>query len=149
MTVHLKPFRELAPEELHAIARLRQSVFYLEQRVDCEDLDAADLCSVFLWAETAGRIVGVLRIVPPGALHTEASVGRVAVAADYRRRGFARRMMQAALEYVDRTWDAPVLISAQLYIVPFYERLGFEAVSEPYCEAGIPHRKMIRKRWHA
>lgn len=147
-TIHLRPFAELTAAELHAAARLRQEVFYLEQKVDCEDLDSTDLCSIFLWAEAEGAVIGVLRIVPPGVRYAEASVGRVAVAAKHRRQGVARAMMQAALAYIDRTWHAPVRISAQEYIIPFYERLGFEVVSELYSEAGIPHRKMIRQVWH-
>lgn len=147
-TIRLKPFAELTAAELHAAARLRQEVFYLEQKVDCEDLDPTDLCSVFLWVEDEGSVVGVLRIVPPGAHYVEASVGRVAVAAKHRRQGVARAMMRSALDYIDRTWHAPVRISAQEYIVPFYEALGFEVVSEPYLEAGIPHRKMLLPRWH-
>lgn len=149
MTLTLKPFDTLTAAELHAVARLRQEVFYLEQRVDCEDLDDTDLRSLFLWAETEGRVVGALRIVPPGTLYAEASVGRVAVAAAHRRQGVARAMMREALAYIGRTWHAPVRISAQEYIVPFYERLGFVTVSEPYSEAGIPHRKMISETWHA
>lgn len=145
MKLRIEPFDRLTAGELFAVLRLRQAVFYLEQRVDCEELDALDPRAVHLWcAADDGPTVACLRILPPGVRYDEASVGRVAVAAAWRRRGVARRMMRAALEYIDRTWGAPVRISSQEYVVPFYESLGFGVVSERYAEAGIPHRKMLR-----
>ena len=140
MKLRIEPFDRLTAGELFAVLRLRQAVFYLEQRVDCEELDALDPRAVHLWCAVA-----CLRILPPGVRYDEASVGRVAVAAAWRRRGVARGMMRAALEYIDRTWSAPVRISSQEYVVPFYESLGFEVVSETYAEAGIPHRSMLRR----
>lgn len=146
MKIRIEPFDRLTAGELFAVLRLRQAVFYLEQRVECEDLDPLDPGAVHLWCEEDdGSVAGCLRILPPGARYDEASVGRVAVAAARRRRGTARRMMLAALEYIDRTWGAPVRISSQEYVVPFYESLGFEVVSEKYAEAGIPHRNMLRR----
>lgn len=142
---HLLPFDRLTVHQLLAIARLRQQVFYLEQQVDCPDWDETDPRSVFLWAEADGAAVGFLRIIPPGVVYAEASVGRVAVDAAWRRRGVARRMMTEALRYIDAHWGSAVRISSQEYIVPLYEQLGFEVISERYTEAGIPHRKMIRK----
>ena len=138
-------FDALTVREFFGIARLRQQVFYLEQHVDCADWDAVDPQSVYVWAEQDGETVGFLRIVPPGLVYAEASVGRVAVAAPQRRQGIARRMMEQALACIAGRWGTPVRISSQEYIIPLYEQLGFEVVSERYLEAGIPHRKMLRK----
>lgn len=145
LTIRIEPFDRLTVRELFAIVRLRQQVFSLEQHVDCEDWDPIDPQSVCVWAACDGEIVGFLRIVPPGLVYAEASIGRVAVAPAHRRCGIARRMVGEALRYIERTWHASVRISSQEYIIPFYEQLGFEVVSERYMEAGIPHRKMLRK----
>ena len=145
LTIRIEPFDRLTVRELFAIVRLRQQVFCLEQHVDCEDWDPIDPQSVCVWAACGGEIVGFLRIVPPGLVYAEASIGRVAVAPAHRRCGIARRMVGEALRYIERTWHASVRISSQEYIIPFYEQLGFEVVSERYMEAGIPHRKMLRK----
>ena len=142
----LKRFGELTVDELFDIVRLRQEVFFLGQHIDCEDLDDMDRLSVFLWAECDGQTVGFLRIIPPGAVYEEATFGRVAVREGWRRRGIAMRMTAAALEYMAREWGGDVRISSQEYVVPMYEKLGFEVVSERYFEAGIPHRKMLKKR---
>ena len=143
--LYVKAFGELTADELFDIVRLRQEVFFLEQHVDCEDLDDTDRLSVFLWAECDGRPVGFLRIIPPAVAYDEASFGRVAVRREWRRQGVASRMTSAALEYIDRRWNCGVRISAQEYVVPLYEKFGFEVVSERYFEAGIPHCKMLKR----
>ena len=46
--------------------------------------------------------------------------------------------------YMVREWRAEAIrISAQSYLIPFYESFGFEVVSDEYLEAGIPHKKML------
>ena len=144
-TIRIEPFDRLTVRELFAIVRLRQQVFYLEQHVSCDDWDPIDPQSICVWAACGGKTVGFLRIVPPGVVYDEASIGRVAVAPAHRRNGIARRMVGEALRYIERTWNSPVRISSQEYIIPFYEQLGFGIVSDRYIEAGIPHRKMLRK----
>ena len=146
MEIHLKEFGELTADELFEIARLRQEVFFLEQHIDCEDLDDTDRRSVFLWAGCDGQTVGFLRIIPPGAVYEEASFGRVAVRRRWRRQGVASRMTAAALDYIGRRWGCGVRISSQEYVVPMYEKFGFGVVSERYFEAGIPHYKMVLER---
>ena len=145
LKIYLKKFGDLTVDELFDIARLRQEVFFLEQHVECADLDDTDRISTFLWAECEERTVGFLRIIPPGAVYAEASIGRVAVRREWRRQGIASRMTAAALEYIAREWGGGVRISSQEYVVPLYEKAGFEVVSERYMEAGIPHFKMLKR----
>lgn len=142
----VRPFDRLTIAEYHRIVRAREAVFHLEQHITCPDADAVDPQSVFLWTEQENRVVAFLRIIPAGVVCDEISVGRVLVDAACRRRGLCRRMMLEALRYIDGTWGpSPVRISAQRYLVGFYASLGFEAVSEPYDEAGISHVKMLRR----
>jgi len=72
-------------------------------------------------------------------------LGRVAVRAEYRRLGLGRDVMSRALVFCDSRWPA-VRLSAQLYLKPFYESLGFTAVGESYLEDDIPHIEMLRAR---
>ena len=41
--------------------------------------------------------------------------------------------------------DQPVKISAQRYLIKFYESFGFKTVGEEYLEDNIPHIAMIRE----
>lgn len=141
---HIKPFGELTVEELHRVTALREQVFYIEQRVTTLDADVRDPASTFLWVESEGEIVAFLRLIPPGVAYAEASIGRVCVAATHRRRGICREMMRRATDYMTLEWSVETIrISAQSYLVPFYESLRFGVVSEEYLEAGIPHKKML------
>jgi predicted GNAT family N-acyltransferase len=36
-----------------------------------------------------------------------------------------------------------VLLNAQSYIIPFYQKFGFRVDSEEFIEAGILHRRMV------
>ena len=143
-TFHVKPFEALTVRELHAITSLREQVFYLEQRVTTLDADAKDLRSVYLWVESDGETVGTLRMIPRGVSYAEASIGRVSVHAEWRHRGICRQMMQRAIEYMVREWQVDAIrISAQSYLIPYYESIGFRITSDEYLEAGIRHRRML------
>lgn len=140
------PFAELTPADYLRITCAREEVFFLEQHITCGDADRTDSRSLFMQALDGEELAGFLRIVPPGVVCAEASIGRVLVRAPYRRRGLCRRMMRAALDRIGTEWPGTaVRIAAQSYLTGFYAELGFEIVSGPFSEAGIPHRMMLRK----
>lgn len=143
--IHNCRFDTLTPAGYNRIMQAREEVFFLEQQITCTDADDTDTKSEFQWIEHEGRVIAFLRIIPPGVVCREASIGRVLVTREWRRRGLCRRMMQAALERIRMTWgpECPVHISAQLYLEGFYASLGFETVTPPYEEAGIRHVGML------
>ena len=52
--------------------------------------------------------------------------------------------MTAALRFIrEALMQRQVKLSAQEYLVKFYETLGFAAISEGYVEDGIPHIDMM------
>ena len=144
LQIRIAPFGELATDAYHRIVRAREEVFFLEQRITCPDADETDPRSLFQWIEQEGRVIAFLRIIPPGILCKEASVGRVLVIREYRRQGICRRMMREALRQIAARWPGcDVHISAQAYLEGFYASLGFETVTPPYEEAGIRHVGML------
>jgi ElaA protein len=53
--------------------------------------------------------------------------------------------MRRGIAEAERLWpETGIRISAQAYLLNFYGKLGFMAVSEPYDEDGIPHVEMVR-----
>lgn len=142
----VKAFEQLTPLELHRITQAREEVFYIEQGVTCPDADEIDPRCIFLWWEQDGQVAGFLRMIPPGAVYDEASIGRVLVRKPYRRQGLCREMMTAAMKHIAAVWNTDAIrLSAQAYLAGFYRSQGFEIVSELYDEAGIPHYKMLRR----
>ena len=146
LTWRCVPFDSLAPRELHAIHRLRQRVFVVEQ--DCAFLDADDLDElahhVVAWADACAEPVAYARLLPPGAKYAEASVGRVLTSGAMRGRGLGRELMVRSLALVEAIWPgSAVRISAQTRLEAFYASLGFVAVGPPYLEDGIDHTEML------
>ena len=69
----------------------------------------------------------------------------MAVLAPKRRLGVGRRLLEAALELARQSGPRRAELSAQEYVVGFYEHAGFRVEGDPYVEAEIPHRRMSRE----
>ncbi len=147
ITFKCKTFQELSIDELYAMMVLRQEVFVVEQNCVYTDADNRDQASWhLLGTDTNGELVAYLRILPKGLSYKEyPSIGRVATSNKIRKQGIGRVLMEEALIHTDRLFPKErIKISAQVYIVSFYNSLGFESVGEAYLEDGIPHTGMIR-----
>lgn len=119
---------------------LRREVFVWEQHVP-EDLehDEYDATATHLVAIVEGEVVGTLRVVD---LPEHAKIGRVAVRQQFRGRGVARAMMQAAMAFAREAGQDKLYLTAQTDKLGLYEKLGFVAFGEIFDDAGMPHRAM-------
>lgn len=154
MTLRWRTVRgdELAAAELYDVLRLRSEVFVVEQQCLYQDIDGADLSehAVHLLAHDADSLIAYARLLfGTNALsHSapstpQARIGRVIVAGRARGRGLARDLVRRALTECGERWPGRVVaLSAQAHLVDFYASMGFEALSEPYDEDGIPHVDM-------
>ncbi len=123
-----------------AIKAVRATVFILEQGVPVElEWDGLDpLCAhVLAWTDR-DRAIGTARLLPQG------TIGRMAVLKDWRRQGVGAALLRKLLELATSRGLPRVTLSAQTHAIGFYEQAGFHAASEPFLDAGIPHRKMVR-----
>ncbi|MDO4784742.1 MAG: GNAT family N-acetyltransferase [Propionibacteriaceae bacterium] len=140
-----KAWSDLTRDEFFGIVRLRTEVFYLEQRITAPDFGEADRDerTRHLWIADPRGCAAYLRVVClDGPQHgARRSFGRVAVRADRRGEGLARRLVARVLaDYGDEI----LLIHSQQYVAGLYREFGFEAVGEPFDEAGLPHVTMVR-----
>lgn len=146
-----KTLEELTALESFGIFRLRSEVFVVEQDCVYLDMDDKDAESIHLGAMAEDAVMGnaakaVVRLVPPGISYAEPSIGRVAIDLDARGTGFGVELMERAIRACNRHWPGyAIRISAQQYLVNFYERLGFCQVGDGYLEDGIPHIQMLRE----
>ncbi|HEY0261296.1 MAG TPA: GNAT family N-acetyltransferase [Lacisediminihabitans sp.] len=141
-----KSWGELTTDELYSILKLRTDIFFVEQRIDEEELDNRDQepSTEHLWIEDEAGCVAYLRIlVDRTASFRDARrlIGRVVVREDRRGEGLAQELMRRA---INSYGGEPLLLHAQQYIAPLYTKFGFEAFGEPYLEASIPHLTMYR-----
>ena len=130
------------------MAVLRSEVFFLEQKIDEEEFDAADRdpTTLHLWISDDEGMAAYLRIVhnPDQAASHDGiadSFGRMVVRKSARGRGLAQLLMARALEIAG---DKPLYLHAQDYVTSLYAKFGFERRGELFHEAGIPHVLMVR-----
>jgi ElaA protein len=141
----VKHFENLSNHELYSILALRERVFIVEQDCPYIDCDGKDFESLHMGLYEGDALQAYLRLVPPGLSYSTWSIGRVVVAPEFRGLGLGKKIMQDAIVYLEREFDAQqITISAQTYLLRFYGELGFYQVGEGYLEDDIPHVKMVR-----
>lgn len=145
LTYRWRHFALFSGPEWHRILNLRTAIFVVEQQCPYQEVDEKDAAGWHLELFYEGKLIGTLRVLPPGISYEECSIGRVAVHEGFRRRGLARDLMNMALKFCDGRWPA-VRLSAQTYLQPFYESLDFRATGAPYLEDNISHIEMLRER---
>jgi predicted GNAT family N-acyltransferase len=137
----VRPARDAA--EVRAAIALRHEVFVVEQRVPIdEEVDEHDETALHLVAIDDGRVVATARVVMDGET---AKLGRVAVAADARRRGIASRLIAAAEAEAAALGAHRVALAAQTGALALYERAGYVAYGERFPDAGIEHVMMGKR----
>lgn len=142
----IKSFKELDIDELYELLRLRAEVFVVEQEAAYQDLDNKDKVAIHLSGYQEGKLVAYCRIFKAGDYFEEASIGRVVVAAEYRKSGLGHLLMNKAIELEKTLFgETQITISAQFYLKSFYESHGFIQTGDMYSEDGIPHIRMKRK----
>ena len=67
---------------------------------------------------------------------------QVAVREHYRGLGVGKALVEAAETFAQLNGFDTVLLNARINAVPFYERLGYEIISDTFKEIGIDHKKM-------
>jgi ElaA protein len=139
-----REFGEFSAAELYEVLRFRQAIFVVEQSSPYADLDGFDQPAHHLLLHLDDALAGYARLISgPGDMRV--AIGRVSVAPERRRHGFARLIMREALVRCRRDYSRwAVTLSAQTYLRRFYEELGFRAISQPYDDYGVPHIDMRR-----
>jgi predicted GNAT family N-acyltransferase len=130
-------------EELAAALKLRHDVFCIEQGVpEREELDGRDHEGVHLVAIDNGELLGTCRLLLVGKT---AQFSRLAVRADARRRGIATALLEEADVETRRAGGRRLILHAQTYALPLYERAGYRTRGSVFWEAGIEHVAMEKE----
>jgi len=143
-------FSELDSEvEPHPIARcreIRRLVFIEEQSVPAElEWDGLDELAEHFMAtrglDPEARALGTARMRVVG---DTAKAERVAVLPSARRHGLGRLLMEAIETRARDRSLAKIQLNAQVAVIPFYEKLGYQGEGEIFLEAGIEHLAMSK-----
>lgn len=146
MDIVCKTFEELTTTELYQLLRLRSEVFVVEQDCVYQDIDNKDQKALHVLGIVSETIVAYTRIFNKGDYFDKASIGRVVVAQNFRKLAFGHEIMKFSIDFVEnKLGENEIKISAQEYLIKFYNQHGFQQVGEGYLEDGIPHVGMVRR----
>lgn len=146
MICTVKRFEALGLSELYDLLKLRSDVFVVEQNCIYRDIDDKDRSAFHVIGKEGGEIVAYARIFKAGDYFKESAIGRIAVKKEKRKQGYGHEVVQAAVDFIHTAFkENTIVLSAQQYLVKFYEAHGFTREGEGYPEDGIPHIKMIKR----
>ena len=123
---------------------VRRIVFVEEQGVPLSlELDELD--------ETADHFVVYTENTPIGAgriREIDSGIGkveRVCILPEFRGKHLGKLIMQALENHAAYKGFEKVVLNAQSYAIPFYEKIGYVITSPEFMDADIPHRTMEKK----
>ncbi|WP_457610550.1 GNAT family N-acetyltransferase [Lutibacter sp.] len=146
LKIIIKSFTELTSNELYKILQLRSEVFVVEQNCVYQDIDAKDQKALHVIGYKNNNIIAYTRIFKPGDYFLEASIGRVVVKQSERKYNYGHQIVKASIKAIkDNFNETTIKISAQTYLIKFYNSLGFKQIGNEYLEDDIPHIAMIKK----
>lgn len=130
--------------QLFDILKLRQDVFFVEEKIIYPDLDDIDKSAIHVFETVNGKIASYARVYKDAA-EKRVKIGRVVTAAEYRGKGLASGVIKECIEVGRKRFGADeIWLDAQIHAVSFYEGLGFKVVSARFMEAGIEHVRMSK-----
>ena len=141
----IKRYNDLSKDQFFDILKLRIEIFVVEQCCYYQELDNEDKEAFHVSIYNDGIIVAVGRIIPN--LHNkEVKIGRIAVKMEHRKKGLAYKIMKDIMYFISKKYkNFSVLLSAQTYLIEFYQSFGFKEIGNTYLEDGIEHINMVLK----
>ncbi len=134
-----KSFDELNTKELYEIIKARNTVFLLEQKIICQDLDDIDYESLHCFMVENGRVAAYLR-----AFYIDEKTVRIGrVLTISHGHGQGKELMEKSLSAIKEKMPCfKIYIEAQKYAIGFYEKHGFKVTSGDFLDEGIVHVAM-------
>lgn len=80
--------------------------------------------------------------IATGRIGADGHIGRMAVLKHWRNLGVGRAMLTAIIKYAKQQNIPRTFLNAQSSAITFYEKQGFNIISDEFLDAGIPHKTM-------
>jgi predicted GNAT family N-acyltransferase len=134
-----------SPEMLEQAFAIRRTVFVEEQAVAPEE-------EYDEYEEESRHYLAFMEDIPVGTARWRQTdkgikLERFAVLREFRGQGVGELLLRQVLEDVKilrrNIPEGEVYLHAQVQVIPFYEKSGFEVKGEEFLEAGIRHKRMI------
>lgn len=131
-------------EELQLAYEVRKKVFVDEQGVpEHLELDDFDATAIHFIVQTNRETIGAARL-----RELDSGVGkieRVSIVKEQRGKNLGILIMQHIEQYAREHGWKKLKLNAQVYALPFYEKLGYVITSPEFLDAYIPHRAMEKE----
>lgn len=129
-------------EDIKRCFSIRKKVFVEEQGVPLSiEIDDHDQSATHLLVSQNGQAIGAGRFRWYDDKKT-IKVERICMLPTHRGQGNGRELMQKVEEFAIQQKATQLLLNAQVTVLPFYEKLGYEQCSEEFMDAGIAHVSM-------
>lgn len=131
-------------QELKDAYYVRKTVFVEEQKVPIEiEIDEleSEATHFVLYDNNEPIGAGRFRVIDDGV----GKVERICVINDKRKSGSGKAIMTKIEDYAKGEGIQKLKLNAQTHAIPFYDKIGYEVVSEEFLDAGIPHRTMMKE----
>lgn len=130
-------------EDYSDAKKVRLRVFVHEQNYsEAEEFDVLDDVAEHLVIYDKGREIACGRILDKG--NGVYKLGRIAVDKEYRGRGIGEKVVNLLAERAEEKGAVRLILGAQTYAVPFYEKCGFVPYGLEYMDGHIPHVDMAK-----
>lgn len=148
LTFTINQLQQLSSQQLYRILKARCDVFIVEQNCAYPEIDDNDLVCWHLQGFIDNELACYARIIPRSQHATGyPAIGRVLTTKAYRGNQYGRALMMTAIDFCHQHYPSqPIVISAQTYLLNFYQSLGFVPQGEPYLEDGIEHIDMVLEK---
>ncbi|WP_071459178.1 GNAT family N-acetyltransferase [Bacillus massilinigeriensis] len=124
-----------------------QDAFYIRKKVFIEEQNVPEEEELDEFESSSAHFVFYLDREPAGAgrfltIDGIGKIERICVLPSARNTGAGSAIMEKIENYAKSQKINLLKLNAQIQAIPFYERLGYEIISEEFMDAGIPHRTM-------
>ncbi|MBB4118450.1 ElaA protein [Mesonia hippocampi] len=145
LSFQIKTFQELTTTSLYEVLQLRAKVFVVEQNCNYQDVDGLDTKALHVLGYIDNHLIAYARCFAPGEYFPQAAIGRVLVEKNYRKENYGHRLLEETIKVIGTYYNTTsIKISAQEYLLKFYQQHGFKAIGDTYLEDNIPHRAMLK-----
>ena len=140
MEGNIRIIRSQQPEYLEVLA-LRQAVLRapLGMNLYEEDL-TSELDAQFFIYSAGNEIIGCILALPTD--YNTLRLKQMAVSPDHQKKGIGQALIEAVETFATANGYTKLFFHARESAIPFYEKLGFQVLSDTFEEVGIPHKKM-------
>ena len=138
MKLIIKEFNELTTKELYEILKSRSEIFIIEQNINYQDLDDIDYRSLHCFYQENNRVIAYLRAFYKEDNKDVVKIGRVLTLKH--NQGLGRKLLTESLPKIKNIMKPKkITMDAQKYAIGFYQKFGFEVVSDEFIEEEILH----------